>query len=45
MEEASMSGREGAARKYLGNSRNAKADWHFTADTARVEPKHLYPVL
>jgi len=27
------------------NSRNAKADWHFTADTARVKLKHLYPVL
>lgn len=27
------------------NSRNAKADWHFTADNARVKLKHLYPVL
>ena len=27
------------------NSRNAKADWHFTTDTARVKLKHLYPVL
>ncbi len=27
------------------NSQNAKADWHFTTDTARVKLKHLYPVL
>jgi DDE superfamily endonuclease len=27
------------------NSRNAKADWHFAADAARVKLKHLYPVL
>jgi len=27
------------------NSRNAKADCHFTTDTARVKLKHLYPVL
>ena len=27
------------------NSRHAKADWHFTTDTARVKLKHLYPVL
>jgi len=27
------------------NSRLAKADWHFTTDTARVKLKHLYPVI
>lgn len=27
------------------NLRNAKADWHFTTDDARVKLKHLYPVL
>jgi hypothetical protein len=27
------------------NSRHAKADWHFTTDTARVKLKHLYPVV
>jgi DDE superfamily endonuclease len=27
------------------NNRNAKADWHFTTDAARVKLKHLYPVL
>jgi len=27
------------------NSRNAKADWQFTTDTARVKLKHLYPVI
>ena len=27
------------------NSRNAKADWHSTIDTACVKLKHLYPVL
>jgi DDE superfamily endonuclease len=27
------------------NSRHAKADWHFTTNTARVKLKHLYPVL
>lgn len=27
------------------NHHNAKADWHFTTDTARVKLKHLYPVV
>jgi hypothetical protein len=27
------------------NSRHAKADWHFTSDTARVKLRHLYPLL
>jgi len=27
------------------NSRHAKADWHFTTETARIKLKHLYPVL
>src|SRR5271155_948270 len=27
------------------NTRHAKAEWHFTTDTARVKLKHLYPVL
>lgn len=27
------------------NSRHAKADWHFTTDTARLKLKHLYPVI
>jgi hypothetical protein len=27
------------------NSHHAKADWHFSTDTARVKLKHLYPVI
>jgi hypothetical protein len=27
------------------NRRHAKADWHFTSDTARVKLRHLYPRL
>ena len=27
------------------NAHNAKADWHFTTNTARVKLKHLYPAL
>jgi hypothetical protein len=27
------------------NRRHAKADWHFTSDTARIKLRHLYPRL
>jgi hypothetical protein len=27
------------------NNRHAKADWHFTTDTARIKLKRLYPVV
>jgi hypothetical protein len=35
---------EVAAWVHHRNSRHAKADWHFTTDTARVKLSHLYPV-
>jgi hypothetical protein len=37
--------KEAAAWVKHRNARNAKADWHFTTDTARVKLKHLYPVV
>ena len=27
------------------NTHNAKADWHFTSDDARVRLKNLYPAI
>jgi hypothetical protein len=27
------------------NSYHAKANWHFTTETARVKLRHLYPVI
>lgn len=36
--------KEVAAWGHHRNRRHAKADWHFTTDTARVKLRHLYPV-
>ncbi|MEE3501701.1 transposase [Acidiphilium acidophilum] len=36
---------EVAAWEISRNQKNAKADWQFTADDARVKLKRLYPVL
>ena len=37
--------REVAARLRRRNKYNAKADWHFTAEDARVKLKNLYPAI
>jgi len=36
---------EVAAWQKNRNANNAKADWHFTTETARVKLKRLYPVI